>query len=314
MSAQVWLGGMIVGSVLVIGLGSRGDSADPPPAPRVSTEAPWLTPQAAAEIIGPDGTLGPLFQGVTLGGLAPSPEVRANIAAFARAHGVDIQLEIIDDELAAVRFDVTFGGCCGYEAADVLAKRLGRPRLSTCCGCNEFDWIDDWAIALEDGVHMRARVRVNRVLLRWERVATFDQVVARAEHLLGADRGDVSSGAGDRWREIAAGQYVLELPYAFGAGVFGEHVRVQDRDELGLSVVVDRRRIVEVSFLIGRMEGEDVPAYLRARWGRPRVDADDHTWIWHTPDRIVTAAFDADDATRRVTLRLRTETLAARQN
>lgn len=310
MSAQVWLGGMIVGSVLVIGLGSRGDSADPPPAPRVSPETPWLTHEAAAEIIGPDGTLGPLFHGVTLGGLAPSPEVRARIAEFARANNVGIQLEVVDDEVAAVRFDVTFGGCCGYEGADVLAKRLGRPRLDTCCGCREFDWIDDWAIALEDGVHMRARVRVNRVQLRWERVATFDEVLARAEHLLGADRGDISSDARDRWREIAAGQYVLELPYAFGGGSFGEHVRAQDRDELGLSVVVDRRRIVEVSFTIGRMEREDVRGSLWARWGRPRVQSNHQTWTWHKPDRIVTA----DESPPRVTLRLRTETLAARQN
>jgi hypothetical protein len=68
-----------------------------------------------------------------------------------------------------VRFAVTFGGCCGYEGADVLALRLSRPQTETCCGCGRGTWIDDWAITSDAGVYMRASVRVNHVAVRWQR-------------------------------------------------------------------------------------------------------------------------------------------------
>jgi hypothetical protein len=306
MSAKVWLAAMVAGSVVVIVAGSR-ERPDPlPPQPRMSPESPWLSREAAAEIVGPGGSLGPLFAGVTLGGSAPLPAVRERIAEFARANNVEIELEIVDDEVAAVRFEVVYGGCCGYEGADALAARMGRPKTGGSCMRVEPGVLDDWVFANEDGVHVRARVRVNRLMVRWERMATFDELLERADRLLGADRGAASSDAGDRWREIEPGrQYLLEIPYPFlGSGWYDTYPAMQDP---GILVQVDRRKIVEVSFQIRQPDEEPdrVPDGLRSHWGRPRIRAGGETWTWRKPDRIVTAGFDPDVSNTTVALRLR---------
>jgi hypothetical protein len=303
MSAQVWLGAMVAGSVLVIVAGSRTEPAPEPVPPRLPLEAPWLTREAAAEIIGPGGSLGSLFDGVTLGGTPPLPAVRARIDEFARGNNVTIDLEIVDEEVAAVRFEVMYGGCCGYEGADALAARMGRPKTGGGCMGVERGWVDDWAIALDEGVYVRARVRVNRLLVRWERVTTLEGLLERADRLLGADRGAVGSVARDRWIEIDPGRYRLEVPYPFfGSRWFSEYWPV-----LGIQVEVDRRRIVEVSFSIRDrdQELERVHAVFRSHWGRPRIRDGGETWTWHKPDRIVTAGFEPDESTTTVTLRLR---------
>src|SRR5687768_5811942 len=113
---------MITTSVLAVAWGARDRGKPPAPPTRAPVaETPWLSKEAASQIVGPGGTLGPLFANVMLGGLAPSAEERARIAEFASANRVKIDLEVDDDELVAIRFDVTYGGCCGYEGAEVLA-------------------------------------------------------------------------------------------------------------------------------------------------------------------------------------------------
>src|SRR5688572_21412806 len=145
MGAKAMLAAMVLGTIGVIAAFSRSESADAPTERKPIVETPWLSKEAATHILDGEANLGPLFEDVMLG--APvSPEARAKIAAFARENNVAIDLETIEGDLAAIRFAVTFGGCCGYEGADVLALRLGRPDTSNCCGCQE-TWIDDWSIA-----------------------------------------------------------------------------------------------------------------------------------------------------------------------
>jgi hypothetical protein len=296
MSASRMLWAMVAGSGLVIVVGSR--SSPPPEAATTEAqrpaEAPWLTPEAAAQIVAPGGNLGSLFSGIELGGPPPSPAVRARIAEFARANHVGIDLDVVDGELAAVRFDVTYPGCCGYEGADVLAMRFGRPKSESCCVCGESSWVNDWANVSEDGsVHMRARVRVNRVQVRWEPELALSDVIDRADALLGQDRATVGDAARDHWVEVEAHRsYLLEIPYQFveSYGFMGRQ-RLGDRDDLGIHLVVDQRRITEVTFALSRLEdATELRASLRARWGRPRVK--EGTWTWRKPDRIITAEVD----------------------
>ncbi|MBL0220323.1 MAG: hypothetical protein IPQ07_41445 [Myxococcales bacterium] len=296
MSVKVWLGGMVVASVLVIATSSRRAPAaraivQPPP------ESPWLSREAAAQIFGPEGRMGPLFESAWIGAPAPSPAVRSRIAAFAHANNVKIDFELADGYVAAVRFDVTFGGCCGYEGVDVLARRIGRPKTWTC-GWDK-DWLDDWASVGEDGVYVRGHVRVNRLQVRWEHQVPLDELVERADQLLGANRATVAARAGDRWLEIEPSrQFMLEVPYRI------DPYQVRYPDDLGLRLVAGSGRIVEVSFTVrGYDEAavDDMRKVLRARWGRPRVG--DDVWTWHKPDRTVTAALDS--SATRVTLSLR---------
>jgi hypothetical protein len=258
-------------------------------------ERPWLTREAAAQIVGPEGGLGPIFSDVALGGPAPAPAVRARIADFARANAIDIDFEVIDGELAAARFAVTFGGCCGYEGADALARRFGRPWTQSCCGCSR-DWVDDWSVAREDGVHIRGRVRVNRVEVRWERTMSAAELLDRADRVIGETRARVGKAAGDRWTELDPGQrYRLEVPYPFTrSSDVGLPVKLDARDDLGLQIVVERGRIAEVSFAL---RGDDAMRELlatpRASWGRPRITGDDpKTFAWRTRARRITAELD----------------------
>ena len=64
---------------------------------------------------------------------------------------------------------MTYSGGAGYEGADVLALRVGRPSTGGCCVCIGPDrWINDWVFATEDGEYVRARVNVNRLVVRWD--------------------------------------------------------------------------------------------------------------------------------------------------
>jgi hypothetical protein len=301
---------MIAGSVAVMLVAKRRPEPPAKSAPVArALERPWLTREAAAQIVGPGGSLGPVFSDVELGGPAPAPVVRTRIAEFARANGIDIDFEVIDGELAAVRFAVTFGGCCGYEGADTLARRFDRPRAQSCCGC-DLDWVNDWTVALEDGIHVRGRVRVNRVEVRWERTATMAELLDRADSVIGKARARVRASAGDRWTELEPGQrYLLEVPYPFARrNDFGALVKLEARDDLGLQVMVEHGRIAEVSFVLRDIDDADdvreLSTTLRARWGQPRIVGNEpKTLAWRTPARSITA--ELDGSAKRIVIRAR---------
>ena len=303
MSAKGVLVAVLAAEVVFLVFGPHRPHAAPPAARARPPEAPWLSHDAAAQIVGEGGTLGPLFAGVTLGGPAPSPEVAAQIADFARANHVSIDLDVRDGDLVAVRFAVTYAGCCGYEGADVLALRLQRPSTGNCCVCGGPDtWIDDWTIATDDGVIARARVRVNRVEVRWQPMMTLPDLLERADGLVGRDAHAVGKAARADWTEVDHGrEYVLQLPYPFRSAP----PSVRDaRDDLGVHVMVDAGTIVEVSFVLDLADDDaatDATALLRTRFGRPRTNQD--TWTWTTSDRIVVAELDAGPA--RITIRSR---------
>lgn len=322
MSARAWLGSMVVGTLAVIALGSRPDEPAPAAPPVLPPETPWLSQAAAVQVVQPSGALGPLFDGVVFG-VPLAPEARARLEAFEREHHVDIDVELAGDDVRAIRFAATYAGCCGYEGVDVFARRIGRGSTGTCCTCGPDMYIDDWALVSEDGVHMRARTRVNRVELRWERALTPADALARAEELIGADREAVARAAGDRWHEIDPGRrYYLEVPFAGFPSVdmlaFGPRPSIAIRDDLGMHVTTYAGRIVHVRFRLWNASYEDSDegdarliksnaALFRARWGRPdRVE--DEFWTWHTkagavvtiaksasrPDVYVESAADAE--------------------
>ena len=293
---------MVAGSALVMLAGSRSEPEPAEPVPPAPREAPWLTREAAAQIIGPGAQLGPLFEGITLGGPAPAPAVRAKIAAFARANDVDLDLEIVDGDVAAVRFSVTYSGCCGYEGAEVLALRLDRPAIGRCCGCPP-TWINDWTVTSEDGrVFMRARVRVNRVDVRWERALTVSELLEQADDLLGMEAHAVATAARDRWVELeGARRYRLEVPYPLARFIAGTPGWIMYDEDWGLHVVVNRGHVVEVSIAPRSAGATDLATALRSRWGRPRV-TDEHVWSWQRPDRHITAELEGWP---RITIRTR---------
>lgn len=257
MSAPVWLAAMIAGTVVVLAAGRRPDPAPPPPARPPAVESPWLTPEASAQVIGSNGAPGPLFTGVLIGGTPPLPEVRARIDAFARANNVDIDLEIVDDEVAAIRFEVTYGGCCGYEGVDRLALRMDRPTSGGGCTSIPVMWVNEWEKTVEDGVQMRARVRINRLRVTWERIATFPELLDRAERLLGSSDAALPGEA----LEVEPGRYRFDVPYPLGD--------VRAYGEVRIDVASTGGRITDVSFEIlpplGRLN--HLRATLQDRWG-----------------------------------------------
>ena len=263
MSAKRLVAIMVVGSAVVLLAGSRRHPpAKRPAPPPAEHERAWLSREAAAQVVWPGGQLGPLFAGVDLGGPPPTAEVRARIAAFARANDVEIAIEEKAGEVAAVRFAVTFGGCCGYEAADVLALRMHRPKDSECCGC-AWQWRDDWATS--DGItYAHARVRVNRFAVRWEAALTMGELLDRANALIGKPTASVRD---TRWAEIVPGsRYAMEIPLALDTYPEQQVPTADIRAEHG--------RIVEVSVPFRA----DADAPLRGRWGRPRIHAESSTW------------------------------------
>jgi hypothetical protein len=292
--------GAIVTGLMYVALAPRpGEPAAVKPRPHV--EERWLSREAAAELFDADGHPGPLFAGVEIGGPAPSQEVEARIAAFARANHIDVDLEIHDAELAAIRIDVTYGGCCGYEGADVLALRLHRPTGGGGCLCGEPWWLDDWSFTTS-GVHARVAVRVARVTVRWEKELSLADLVARADEMIGESKDDVRDAAGDRWIEVAREHYLLEMPHTNRWMYACSPLPLDSRDDLGAYLTTEHGQITEVAFTAGSVDDAegDPGAVLRARWGRPRVR--DGVWTWNLHDRIVTAERDYG---LRVTIRTR---------
>jgi len=253
MAAKALLCVMVAGSAFVIGFGRRDRTPPPKVARERPPEKPWLTHEAAAQLVDDGGGPGPLFDSLPLGGSAPSPEARAKIDEFARANHVEIHFDVADDALAAIRIGVVFPGGFGYEGADMFALRLRRPtRGGGCMGPWPAEWIDNWVFARDD-VHVRAKVNVNRVDVRWERTATADELLERADTLLGKDIDKVQKVLGDRLVERYAHHYLLELPMA--ASGYSD-APVQDTD-LGLQIETHAGHIVAVTFALDRYELDD---------------------------------------------------------
>lgn len=287
---------MVTASVLAVAWGAR-DRGKPKAPPRVAhvPETPWLSKEAAAQIVGPDGELGPLFANVMLGGLAPSAEEQARIEGFARTNHATIDLEIVEDQLVAIRFDVTYGGCCGYEGAEVLALRAHRPTVGGGCMGGPKLWVTDWTTE-NDGTYLRANVDINRVTFRWERTLTADELLDRADETLGVDTAQLQRSANDRWRSVANGRYLLEVPYP------QQRWDVPRAEELGLAIGADRGRVTELGVTVRSTEQRTAEDALKAKWGRPSVRGS--TWTWHKRDRVIEAEVD-EGVGARVTLRRR---------
>ncbi|MEO6772461.1 MAG: hypothetical protein ABI467_05490 [Kofleriaceae bacterium] len=293
---------MIVGSVAMMFVAARERDK---PAPRVhvrAPERPWLSREAADQIVGAGGTIGPLFAGIELGGSAPTPADRARIAAFARAHDVEIRFEIEHHELTAIRFAVTFGGCCGYEGADGLAARLGRTQLRCECMCGDRVsgmWFNNWALVTEDGTYMRGRVEVNRVELRWEAAATLDDLLERAVAMVGAERGHARSLAGDRWSSTETSWWTpsdarVEVPFV-GAP--------RDGRPVGFDLTFDRGHVAGVGLELEALDSDartPFEAALRKRWGKPRIDDAGEHWTRFEHGRPIVATLDFLGLTIRV--------------
>lgn len=266
-----------------------------------ATERPWLSRDAQDELIGDNGTLGPLFAGVTLGGPPPSAEQRAAIAQFANRNGIEIRLEVHDDTLVAIRASITFGGCCGYEAVDVLGRRLSRPRVYTCTDCSDYIPQDDWAYEPERGVHVRFHTHVNTLAVRWEPALTTDELLDEVEAMLGTPIDKLKGRAGDRIREWLPQQYMLELPYD------AAHPPNEGRYMPGMHVDTHAGVVseVELDVLGDEPTGDDPPPIekvLRARWGRPQVDAETGIWSWRRRGRVMTAEISSYSGAAHVTV------------
>ncbi len=290
---------LAAGTALVLWIVPRAEPPVPVATVEPSHEAPWLTREAEAQVFGAHGALGPLFTGVELGGPPPTAAVRDRIAAFARANRIDIDFEVANDELAAIRFAVAFGGCCGYEGADVLALRLDRPRAEECCGC-EKTWIDNWAVTSDDGsVHMRARVRINQLFVRWEPTATLPEVLERADRVLGETTAKLRAAAGDRWIDIELGKRArLEVPYRYPSvdWAFGGPPAADARDDLGFHLGLDHGRVREITVALREIDRELFLDATRERWGRPRSESES-TATWWKADRVIVVTFDGWSAT-----------------
>lgn len=245
-----------------------------------------MSKEADSQIVGPDGTLGPLFGDLMLGGLAPSPEVRTRIAAFAQKNGVAIHLDVDDDQLVVIRFDVSYSGCCGYEGAEVLALRAHRPSIGGGCMGGPSRWVNNWTQQFEDGTHLRASVDLNRVQFRWERTLTTDEVLSRADELVGANT--LALARGDHLKPLEGQQFLLEVPYPFHR-YYG-----WESNELGMVVTASLDRVTEISFTLRDDDQRTLAKTMKARWGRPSVR--DTKWTWRKADRIIEATIEDDFA------------------
>lgn len=260
MAAKVLLCAMVAGSALVIGFGRRDRTPPPKVAREKPAEKPWLSREAAAQLVSDGGGPGPLFDSLDLGGSAPSPEARAKIDEFAQKNHVEIHLDVADDSLAAIRVGVTFPGGFGYEGADVFALRLRRPsRGGGCTGPWPAEWIDNWVISREDGLHVRAQVHVNHVDVRWERTATSDELVDRAQELLGKDIAKVRAVLGDRLVERYAHHYLLEAPLPNTGWYDGSPL---DSD-LGFEIETHAGHIVVVTVAMRNSDDAELRALVR---------------------------------------------------
>ncbi|MEO8698870.1 MAG: hypothetical protein ABI867_02470 [Kofleriaceae bacterium] len=286
---------IVVSALLVLVAMRWPEPTQPPETPARVDDSVWLSREAAAQIVGDAGGLGPLFAGVELGGAFPSHEIQTRIAAFARANTIEIELERDHDRLAAVRFAATFGGCCGYEGVDVLALRFGRPHTGGGCTGGEDRWIDHWTTRIAD-THARVDIRVNRIEVRWQPLIGTAELLGRASQLLHASASTVTKAA--TWTEVERGhRYRVGVPYPFSSAYeFG--LRLD-----GLEVAVEHGEVTEVAFTLGVIDLDEPPLadLLRARWGRPQQR--DGTWTWRLADRIITA--EVDSTLRRITIAAR---------
>lgn len=303
----LWL--LLAGSVaaMVMAVRRSAPAIELPDEPIIvrAHERPWLATDALDQVFGDAGLPGPLFADLVLGGRAPSTESRARIAKFEKDHDVEIHLDTKDDVLVAIRFAVTFGGCCGYEAADKLGSRLARPWTENGCPAPK-EYLNTWSYAASPQVELRAHVAVNRVEVRWEAIPTLAQLLARAETLIGQNRQVVGEAYGDHWRELESDHlFLLEVPYPFGfrREYFGEPPKLVERDDLGFKVTVDRGVVTGVKLVIHQLDDYDLLRdALEKRWGRPRKRAEGETsaetWRWHKPGLAITAT--PEDVTRTV--------------
>jgi hypothetical protein len=276
---------MVAGAGLVIFLGTRGHhDDDPPPPPPPKAGPQWIGRDAVPHLVAPGGKPGPLFDGMTLGGAAPTDVQRARVDEFAKKNDMDIALEMHDDKLAAIRVGITFKGGFGSEGAEVFALRFQRPSTGTCCVCGPDTWINSWAYVLEGGVRVRARIKANRVEARWERAATYDELFAGADELLGKDFVATREAAGDRWHEVTA-YHLLEaaMPYPRERPRNGR----SDGSDLGFLVEEQGGKIVAVTLALDDSDdnAKDIERAARARWGHPRVDESE--WSRKRHDRAV---------------------------
>ena len=175
--------------------------------------------------------------------------------------------------------------------------------------CGPDTWLDDWSVAVDDDVRARARVRVNRLTVRWERTASLPDLLERADGLLGAERAAVRAAAGDRWIELEEGHlYRLEVAYPFASNLdVSAMTPPRDREDLGVAALAEGGRITQVSFVLRDLDEDAVTALraaLRARWGRGRTRDDETTW--RESDRTITAELDGE--LTRITIRQLTRT------
>lgn len=274
MRVNATLGLVIAGSVatMVYAARERDKPAPKKPPPRVA-ERPWLSHEDAAQVVAEDGALGPLFEGITIGGSGPTPEQRAKVQAFARAHSFAIDFQMHDHELVGIHLDVSYGGCCGYEGADWLANRLGRWSTGVCCVCGPDTLVNDWAQSTA-GVHLSGHVRVNRVEATWAVQLSADELVERADAMLGKVRGKIAIGPNEHWTSLGDGTYRLSLAYP----TTGQH-----RD-FGIVVRTERGVIHDVSI---DAYAEDLESALTAFYGRQH-----HDESWRRGDHIVRHDYD----------------------
>jgi hypothetical protein len=278
-SARTGLWMLIAGSVLAMVVAVFRGQAQPAakPVKAHAHERPWLTHEAMQQVVGEGGGPGPLFADLTLGGPRPPHATRDRIAAFANANGIEIQLDVTNGELAAIRVGVTFGGCCGYEGADTLGRLLHRTNVEECCCECRGTPADDWTTASDDGIAIHGHVAVNRIDVRWEAMLTLPELLDRAEAIVGKPRATVRAHAGDRWHDRMIDQ-VIDVPFVFASDDYAY--------ERGLHVTAERGRIADVSFSIRGLDTEELGQTLRKRWGKPRETQD--TWIWRAADRVIT--------------------------
>jgi hypothetical protein len=278
-------------AALLVGIGLVGVVAASWPAPSAEVEPPvarepekpWFTSQALRQVIDLEHGLGPLFEGSTVGGSAPSKETRARIAAFAKAHDVTIELDIKNDELRSVTLDIVFGGCCGYEGVDVMARGLGRPFYSESCGAPG-TYIDNWRV-IGETTAMRATIRVNRLTLFVEPSITEPVLIARVDALLGMRIDDAMRGDAAHWRELGDGRYLFEQPIAFMTPEIGAQPGI-DRMDLGARVTAEDGVITRVVFSLRELDSDATTAAMTAQWGTPKQVEDDR--IWSKRDRVIT--------------------------
>ncbi|HEY0254355.1 MAG TPA: hypothetical protein VGC41_22665, partial [Kofleriaceae bacterium] len=159
-------------------------------------------------------------------------------------------------------------GCCGYEGADAFAaRRLHRPRTAGDCSGEPPGWVDDWVADPADGTSVHARVRVNRVDVRWESSIAPAELFEKAEQLVGKPR-----GTSDRWIVLEPEhRFIYQVPialmrdYPYTTGSIGTH-----REDLGLRVTTDHGRVSQVDFKLDAVDRDAFELMLKARWGAPK--------------------------------------------